>query len=214
MSDFPLLHLVRHGETNANLAGRYAGWSDDRLNERGRSQCAELAASLAGEGVDALFTSPVRRAVETAEILAASLAAPVRTVRDLREIEPGPWKGLTEEEVSRDRVAEYEAWRRAPHTLELPGRESLAAVLERSLGALGRIARDREETPEVPALVVTHLAVIRVVWLTAGGRPLSEYHTITGPHCRSFPVRCSPEGRVERAGPGPTSPRDRVRRRT
>ncbi len=206
MSESPLLYLVRHGETNANLAGRYAGWSDDRLNERGRSQCAELADSLAGEGVDALFTSPVRRAVETAEILAASLGAPVRTVRDLREIELGPWKGLTEEEVSRDRLAEYEAWRRTPHTLELAGRESLSALLERCLRALGRVARERADKPDVPALVVTHLAVIRVVWLTAGGRPLAEYHSITGPHCRPFAVRCSAAGRVERAGPEPASP--------
>ncbi len=206
MSDSPLLYVIRHGETNANLAGRFAGWSDDRLNERGRSQCAELAASLEGEGVDALFTSPVRRAVETAGILAASLAAPVRTVHDLREIELGPWKGMTEEEVSRDRLAEYEEWRHTPHTLELPGRESLAALRERSLAALGRVAHERAERPDVPALVVTHLAVIRVLWLTAGGRPLAEYHSITGPHCRPFPIRCSTEGRVERAGPAPASP--------
>ncbi len=148
----------------------------------------------------------MRRAVETAEILSASLAAPVRTVHDLREIELGPWTGLTEEEVSRDRLAEYEAWRRTPHTLELPGRESLEALRERSLAALARVARERAEKPDVPAPVVTHLAVIRVLWLTAGGRSLAEYHSITGPHCRPFPVRCSTEGQVERAGPEPASP--------
>jgi 2,3-bisphosphoglycerate-dependent phosphoglycerate mutase len=91
--------LVRHGETNWNRERRYQGHADTPLNEDGRSQAAELAELLAAEQVTVLYTSPLRRARETAEIIAARLGLQLRTLEALREIDVGGWEGLTIDEV-------------------------------------------------------------------------------------------------------------------
>lgn len=189
MPETPVFYLVRHGETDANVARRFAGWSDDRLNARGRRQCAELGARLVGVGIEAVYTSPVRRTVESAEIVAALLGAPVRTVHDLREIDVGPWKGFTAEEVAAEWPAEYSDWLEAPHRLALEGREALSGVQERALEALDQMAHARLSAPDAPALVVSHLAVLRVLWLAATGRGLEEYHEVTASHCEILSVR-------------------------
>jgi len=203
MSQQVLFYLTRHGETDANRAQRYAGWSDDRLNQRGLSQAAALAERLSGEGIDRVFTSPVLRAVETAQILAVRLNADVHTVHGLHEIELGPWKGLTEAEVAERWPDEYQEWKTSPHTLDLRGRESLADVGERALDAVDQIAHARLSDPDTPAVVVSHLAVIRVLWLHAHSRPLSEYQQVRGPNATVFPVRWLGRGNLEAAGPAP-----------
>jgi probable phosphoglycerate mutase len=197
MPETPVFYLVRHGETDANVARRFAGWSDDRLNERGRQQCVELGSRLAGVGIEAVYTSPVRRTVESAEILAAELGAGVRTLHDLREIDVGPWKGLTAEEVAARWPAEYSAWLGAPHRFGLKGREALSDVQERALDALDQMAHAQLTAPDAPALVVSHLAVLRVLWLAATGRGLEEYHGVTASHCEVLPVRWTGRAMIE-----------------
>lgn len=197
MPETPVFYLVRHGETDANVARRFAGWSDDHLNHRGRAQCADLAHRLAGEGIEDVYTSPVRRAVETAEILADALGARVRTVHDLREIEVGPWKGLTEDEVIAEWPAEHAAWRDAPHRLELRGREPISEVQERALDALDQMAHEELSAPDAPTLVVSHLAVLRVLWLAATGRGLEDYQGVAAPHCEVLAVRWLGRGSIE-----------------
>lgn len=204
MPEEPLIHLVRHGRTDANVEGRYVGWSDDRLNETGREEAAGLAERLAGRGVRHVFTSPVRRAIETAEMLAEAWDASVRTVHDLHEIEVGPWKGLLESEVEERFPEAYDAWRRDPTRLELPGRESLEGVRDRALRGVDQIAHSLLSADAEPAVAVTHLAVLRVLWLTAEGRPLSEYHSVEGPFCEPFPLRWTGRGKIVPAGPAPT----------
>ncbi len=189
MPETPVFCLVRHGETDANVARRFAGWSDDRLNERGRRQCADLAGRLAGLGIEAVYTSPVRRTVESAEIVAAELGARVLTVHDLREIDLGPWKELTAVEVAARWPAEYSAWLGAPHRFALKGREALSDVQERALAALDQMAHAQLSAFDAPALVVSHLAVLRVLWLAATGRGLAEYHRVSASHCEVLPVR-------------------------
>jgi broad specificity phosphatase PhoE len=206
MPETPVFYLLRHGETDANVARRFAGWSDDHLNDRGRQQCVDLADRLAGEGIEAVYTSPVRRAVETAEILAGQLGARVRTVHDLREIDVGPWKGLTEDEVVAAWPTEYAAWRDAPHRLQLSGREALSDVQGRALEALDQMAHARLSASEAPVLVVSHLAALRVLWLAATGRALAEYQDVAAPHCEVLPVRWLGRGTIEPGnmrGPAP-----------
>ena len=206
MAESPLLYLVRHGQTDANVTARFAGWSDDHLNELGSQQCAELAERIVGDEVEVIYTSPVRRAVETAEILAAGLGARTRTVHDLHEIDVGPWKGLTEKEVADAWPSEYAAWRNEPDRVLLEGRETLQSVQERALEALDQIAHAQLSASEAPAVVVSHLAVLRVLWLAALGSELSAYHSVTSAHCEVFPVRWVARGKIE---PGrPADPTD------
>jgi broad specificity phosphatase PhoE len=106
------LVLVRHGETDWNQQRRFQGHADQPLNDAGRSQARELAGRLRDEPVTALYTSPLRRASETAEILSDGFGMEVRTLHALLEIDVGAWEGLTVEEV-RERYPDRadQAWR-------------------------------------------------------------------------------------------------------
>ncbi len=178
MTDGLLLYLVRHGETDSNLERRYAGWSDDPLNQTGRRQAAWLATRLRGRGVARVYSSPVRRAVETSALLADELGATVHTVHDLHEIELGRWKGLTEEEVAARWPDDFRLWRELPDRLAVAGRETLDALATRSMAAIDQIGRAELSDPDTAVVVVSHLAVIRVLLLAAGNRPLAEYHRV------------------------------------
>lgn len=203
MPENPLLYLVRHGETAANVVERFAGWSDDRLSERGTEQARHLAERLGSRGVVRIFSSPVRRCVETAEILSGELEVEVRTVNGLREIAVGPWKGLTVEEVRLRWPEDHRAFLERPDVFRLKGRETLDEVRDRAFEAVDQVARSLLGAPEPTGVVVSHLAVIRVLWLSAQDRPLAEYHQVSGPFCEIFPVRWTGRGRLEAAGPTP-----------
>ncbi len=91
--------LVRHGETDWNREHRFQGRADVPLNEVGREQARELSGRLRSEPVSALYTSPLRRAAETADIVGERLGLPVLTCEPMCEIDVGSWEGLTIEEV-------------------------------------------------------------------------------------------------------------------
>ena len=96
----PTLHFVRHGETDWNREGRVQGHSDVPLSERGREQARELAATLGERPIGAIWSSDLRRALETAEPLARALGLEVRVTPALRERSFGVHEGLTDEEVA------------------------------------------------------------------------------------------------------------------
>jgi broad specificity phosphatase PhoE len=126
--------LVRHGETDWNRERRFQGHADTPLNEDGRSQAQELAELLVAEPVTALYTSPLRRAGETAEILAATLGVEACALEALREIDVGAWEGLTIDEV-KERYPERldEDWRSGweeGETYDELERRVVAALLE------------------------------------------------------------------------------------
>jgi broad specificity phosphatase PhoE len=138
------LLLVRHGETDWNAEGRLQGHTDRPLNEYGRRQAQRLADELAGEELEAIYSSDLARARETAEIVGERLGLPVVLDPDLREKNWGTWEGLTP--VERDAV-------------ELVG-ESTEEHTERTLRALRRIAGRH---PDGRVLVVTHGGSLRRV---------------------------------------------------
>src|SRR5689334_9034949 len=94
------LLLARHGETDWNREGRWQGWADPPLNATGREQAAALAEQLRAVPFDAVYSSDLRRARETAEILAAPHGAEVVLDAGLREIDVGSWSGLTRAEIA------------------------------------------------------------------------------------------------------------------
>jgi len=93
------LYLVRHGQTAWNLEGRCQGHADIPLDATGIAQARSLAAALAGHRIDAIYTSDLARAHETARIVAAARSATAIARRALREIDIGSWSGLTDEEI-------------------------------------------------------------------------------------------------------------------
>jgi broad specificity phosphatase PhoE len=94
------LLLARHGETEWNREGRWQGWADPPLNDTGRAQVHKLAGELRATAFDAVYSSDLRRARETAEILATPHGVPVVADAGLREIDVGSWSGLTRAEIA------------------------------------------------------------------------------------------------------------------
>jgi broad specificity phosphatase PhoE len=150
------LLLVRHGETDWNRERRFQGHADPPLNETGREQAQALAAELAGEGIELVYTSDLARAVETAEIVAARLGADVRSMRDLREIDVGEWQGLTWQEIEERYPDGARSWHE--HGAGWETGETYEQLGERVVAALRRIASDH---PEERVLVVGHGGAIR-----------------------------------------------------
>ena len=142
------LELVRHGQTDWNLEGRIQGSSDIPLNDVGRAQAREAGERLSAEKWDAIVTSPLSRAAETARLIADVLGiADVEVIDDLRERAYGDAEGLT--------GAELDA--RSASGEQIRGREKRSQVVARVRPALVDLARRR---PDQAILVVTHGGVI------------------------------------------------------
>lgn len=170
-----LIYLVRHGITAANKRSIYIGWADEVLDEEGISQVRALGASLKGEGISAVYSSPVKRALQTSEILEEYLSAPIVIEKGLGEIRFGKWEGLSASEIKKRYPDEYQLWKTRPADLVDPGRESLPTFRRRCIDSIWKIANLHQGTK---VLAVTHLANIRAVILYFKNQDLNLYPTI------------------------------------
>jgi broad specificity phosphatase PhoE len=163
------LLLARHGETDWNRENRFQGRADPPLNEAGREQARELAARLAREPLAAVFTSPLQRAAETADIVAAKRGLRVLAESGLLEIDVGSWSGLTRAEIEQRFPDGYRRW------LELASGwddgESYEELGQRVVPTLIRIGAAHDG---VPVLVVTHSGPIRAAVAAAEGIPYAD----------------------------------------
>ena len=153
------LTLVRHGETDWNRERRLQGLIDSELNETGRLQARALAERLRGTSFDALYTSPLVRASETAGFLGEALDLAPIALPDLRERDVGAWGGLTNEDA-RHRFPDE--WRRATarEDVALGGGETKSQVTARMVQAVERIA-GRHSSGSV--LVVSHGLALKLL---------------------------------------------------
>ncbi len=160
--------LARHGETEWNREGRIQGHLDPPLNDRGREQARELAARLEREGIDTLYASDLRRALETAEIVSTALGMPLRIEERLKEIDVGSWQGLTRDEVKSRFPDAHRRWLEG----EAPWNEgdTYEALAARVLPALVELA---ERHAEGLVVAVTHGGPVRVALRAAGGKTYS-----------------------------------------
>lgn len=169
------LILIRHGQTDWNLDGRYQGQADPPLNEAGLAQAQALAMTLRvrGQSVTALYSSDLRRACQTAEIIAASLGRPVRLEARLREIHQGEWEGLRHDEVLARYPGDWAARRCDPLHSHPPGGESVAEVAARVWAAANEVAHAHaQQTGSV--LIVSHGLVLATLLCRAHSVPLTE----------------------------------------
>jgi broad specificity phosphatase PhoE len=148
--------VARHGETDWNREHRWQGHSDTPLNDTGRAQARALAEELATESIDAVYSSDLIRAHETARLVAEPRGLEVIAIRDLRERSFGSVEGMTTGEIQA----------RFPG-IELPWSdgETRKALTDRVLGALHRIA---ETHPDASVLVVSHGGPLRAVLTHCG----------------------------------------------
>lgn len=166
------VYLVRHGATQLTAENRFAGAVGVDLSEEGRGQVRSLAERLARDHIAAVYTSPLSRTVETAEILAGPHGlAPIRE-DGLREIGHGRWEGLTRREVEERFPGEYETWEADPFTFAPEGGETGLAVLARALPVIRRIVVSHEGST---VLVVSHKATLRLMLASLLGMDARGY---------------------------------------
>ena len=159
------IHLARHGETDWNRELRWQGHADPPLNALGRQQASTLAESLAGMRIAAVYASDLRRASETADVVAGRLGVPLRLDAALRELDVGSWEGRTLAELEArhpDAVARWEE--SGEHGWD--GGESHGEMAARVLEAIRSIAAEHvgEEI-----LVVSHGGPMRALKALAAG---------------------------------------------
>jgi broad specificity phosphatase PhoE len=159
---------VRHGESTWNSEHRIQGHQDPPLSERGREQASRVARRLASRRPEAIYASDLRRALETAEPIAASTGVAVQPMSELREIFLGEWEGLHSAELAERYPDAWAAWTDEPNWDLVPGGEGASAFEARVGAALdGVMARH----PHGDVIVVTHGGVIQLALHRIVGKP-------------------------------------------
>ena len=134
-----LLYLIRHGQTDWNCERRCQGFTDSELNAAGRAQAELLGRHFSKLKLEAIYSSTLRRALDTAQVIARYHDAPVKPSDAFRELNQGEFEGLTLSELFSQHSDFLERWVKDPADLTLPGGESMREVQERAWAALSEI---------------------------------------------------------------------------
>jgi broad specificity phosphatase PhoE len=169
------LYLLRHGVTESNRNGRYMGRSHEPLSGDGRWQARQLALRLAQVDLSAVYSSPLRRAQETAEIVAGAHRLPVETEPGFIELDLSRWAGLSAAEIEAKDPEAWHTWCDDPSRLALAGIEPFEDLANRVKGAVDGL---RRRHPNHSIAVVTHDGVVRMAVLQAMGLALTHYRSI------------------------------------
>ena len=165
-------YFLRHGETAWNAQGRLCGRTDVPLSDAGRRQAQLLALRLRAISIDALYSSPLSRALETAYLIGKALGLGPVVDNRLAELNYGTWEGRTFEEIERATPAAYQAWDADPAHLAPPQGESGMELIQRVMPFLTEAAQRHEQRNVV---VVCHKTVCRLLACHILGVPLAEY---------------------------------------
>lgn len=164
------LTLVRHGQTASSARHAYSGRSDIPLTETGREQARQAARRLAGAGVDAVVTSPLIRARDTARAIADATGASLTVDERLTEVDYGPFEGLDRAGAREQIGAPFDAWRADPFGAPVPGMEPLADALRRARAATA----DALAAHDHP-VIVGHQGILRIVLVALGQMQPGDY---------------------------------------
>jgi broad specificity phosphatase PhoE len=158
--------LVRHGETEWNVVERFRGRVDVPLNETGRAQAQAVARRLRAWPVEAVYSSPLSRALDTAQPIAEACGRQLAVLDSLADVDYGEWAGLSIEEAQAHDAVLFATWHGRPHRARFPHGESLEQVRKRSRGAVeGVSARHVGKI----VVLVSHVVVNRVIICNALG---------------------------------------------
>jgi probable phosphoglycerate mutase len=169
------LLLARHGQTVWHAENRYAGVSDVALTDTGYAQAEALGRWAAAHPVDAVWTSPLSRAIATADPACRALGLTPHREPDLRECDFGVVEGRTLAEFAAENPEAADAFRADPVAHPFPGAEDPRAAAGRGSAALRRVAAAH---PGGRVLVVAHNTLLRLVLCSLLGVPLAEYRRV------------------------------------
>jgi 2,3-bisphosphoglycerate-dependent phosphoglycerate mutase/probable phosphoglycerate mutase len=173
------LVLLRHGQTDYNVAGRMQGHLDSVLTDAGRDQAAAAAPEVARLGPDRLISSDLLRAVDTAEVVGAATNLPVKLDKRLRETHLGEWQGLTVEQVEEQWPGAIAAWRSDP-AYTPPGGESRIEVVRRSRPVVDELDEEYADNPQGIVVMVAHGGMIAGLVCGLLGLPTTTWPSIGG----------------------------------
>jgi alpha-ribazole phosphatase len=167
--------LIRHGQTVWNESGKFQGFSDVELSSEGKWQAQSLAKSLRDLDLEAIYTSPLTRARETAGIVALYHDCGVRIEEGLKELNQGELEGLTAQDL-KDKYREFfQKWLFQPGTVRLPQGESLHDLQNRAWSSVREILRRHSEGNVV---IVAHSFVNRVILCKVLDIPLDNFRCL------------------------------------
>jgi broad specificity phosphatase PhoE len=165
-------YLLRHGETEYHVQKRLLGRLDIGLNDRGREQAGRVAAYFKDEELAAIYSSPLKRCLETARPVAEAQGLEPVVVEGLMEVDMGEWDGRLIEELFSREDGMVGRWMRNPSSVAIPGGEDFGAVKRRVMTAMDEIMARHAGFERV--LVVTHGGPIRGIICAALGMDLDN----------------------------------------
>lgn len=174
------LLIIRHGQTEWNREERFRGRADLDLTETGVKQAEAAASRLPRWNPTVIYSSPLRRAWHTAQILAQRTALPLHPLSGLIDIDYGQWQGLSPAQAAQQYGELYSLWLNHPQQVTFPGGEGLAQVRERVEGVLGFLP---EHHPQETVALVSHKVVCQVLVLALLGLDNARFWQIEQDVC-------------------------------
>ncbi|MGI5837675.1 MAG: histidine phosphatase family protein, partial [Chloroflexota bacterium] len=154
------LLLVRHGQTDWNLEGRWQGASEVPLNAAGWRQAKEIADELAVQRVDAVYSSPLSRSYDTARLIAQRQGLGAAVDPRLKEINLGRWEGMLSGRIAEEYPELYRQWSEDPRPIRPPEGETIREVHDRAIALVEELVNSH---PEGNICLVTHKTTIVVI---------------------------------------------------
>jgi broad specificity phosphatase PhoE len=152
--------IIRHGETDWNIEGRYQGQADPPLNQRGFDQAYKLAEKLTKFNLDLVYSSPLQRAYQTAQIIVDHLHLPLHTDVRYSEIDQGDWQTRLRSEIEDLYPDLFRRWETEPWEVTPPGGEHLSEVQSRVYTAIDNLI---DRYPDQRVGLVTHRIPIALI---------------------------------------------------
>lgn len=187
------LLLVRHGQTDWNLEGRWQGASEVPLNSTGWRQAEQVASELAGRRIDAIYSSPLSRSFDTAKLIARRHGLDVRVDHRLIEIDLGEWEGMLSGRIAEEYPELYRLWSEDPRLTRPPGGETIRQVHDRVIALVDGLV---DSYPCGDLCLVTHKTAIVVIRCHYLGLNLPEEMGKMPPNaaCEVVEARAEPRG--------------------
>jgi len=184
--------LIRHGEAAANVEGVPLGQNDSPLTERGKEQARKTGKFLKDKNIDALYSSDLGRAVETAEIISGEISLDVKTTPAFRELSLGKWQGLSYEQLRAKSIALTKKMKEKgidEKEIRAPGGENTFDHRQRAIDKLEELVEKHEGENIV---VVAHSGTNKVILGAVRGRPVREYYQIHQANCCINEIHSTP----------------------
>jgi len=171
--------IARHGQTEWNVGEVFRGRADIELDETGVKQAELLAEYLSNAKIDAIYSSPMKRALKTAKAIASHHQLDVEIAPGLIDFNFGEWQGLSHQEVKEKYTELYKQWTNTPHKVRMPAGETLDDVRKRATGVVNEVIARYEDT----VVLIAHRVVNKVLICALLGLDNSHFWDIRQDTC-------------------------------